>query len=70
MEEIERKIRTVYGKDLHDSHMTVRVRIETEGLEHGDKIEIVTRKASTGNRQKDESESREDGDEQETDSDN
>lgn len=59
MERIDRQIRTVYGKDLHDSHMSVTVRLDTDSLEHGDKIEVVTRKANS-----------DDNDEQETDQDN
>jgi hypothetical protein len=46
MEQIDRKIRTVYGKDLHDSHMSISVRLDTEELEHGDTIELVTRRVT------------------------
>lgn len=69
MERIDRKLRTVYGKDLHDSHTSVTVRLETDELEHGDKIEVVTRKISK-DEQATTDETDNDGDGQETTADN
>jgi len=70
MERIDHKIRTVYGKDLHDSHMSVTVRLDTDELEHGDTIRLVTHRVSTDEQDATNADSDNDGDEQETTADN
>lgn len=38
---IAERVRTVYGKDLHDDYFNLNVRIPSEEFDHGDTIRVV-----------------------------